>query len=298
MSFQINSIGIVLTTRRLRRSSHYSRTFEVSQDFVQSRLRRHTEQDRQSESDLEDPYGAVTSAGPSHKSSATVEKGPEPSSRWPPSRASAIQYFGSGPGMEVFCRDNHTVCFRLDANTVGGLRSADQARRSRFLIMLSANRSHQAHSKRQWHEVELQPELAEDTVPVSIQEASMSVSAGKRKVQFASTSTVCVETVHKAPILPGPISDLCSTLGNVKAMSPPAPQDSLVYILNQSSTARYNMRLLRCIEQDIDLYSLQDILCGPNSPGNGVQASAELSRRDRLYLAAVLACGVLQLHGS
>jgi hypothetical protein len=162
-------------------------------------------------------------------------------------------------------------------------------------MMLSAtNRAHQAHSQRQWHEVELQPELVEDIVPVSIREASVSVSAGKRKVQFASTSTVCVETVHKTSNLPGPIGDLCSTLGSAKAMSPPAPQDNLGYILNESSTARYNMRLLRCIEQDIDLYSLQDILSG----SNGVQTSAELSRRDRLYLAAVLACGVLQLHGS
>ncbi|KAL4765920.1 uncharacterized protein BDW70DRAFT_155573 [Aspergillus foveolatus] len=161
-------------------------------------------------------------------------------------------------------------------------------------MLSAANRAHQAHSQRQWHEVELQPELVEDTVPVSIREASVSVSAGKRSVQFASTSTVCVETVHKAPHIAGPTGDLCSTLSSVKVMSLPAPQDNLGYILNQSSTASYNMRRLRCIERDIDLYSLQDILSG----SSGVQASAELSRRDRLYLAAVLACGVLQLHGS
>ncbi|KAL3438884.1 hypothetical protein BDV09DRAFT_191590 [Aspergillus tetrazonus] len=86
-----------------------------------------------------------------------------------------------GQGWKCSCRDNHTICFRLDVNTVDCLGSANRARRTRFLMMLSAaNRAHQAHSQRQWHEVELQPELVEDTVPVSIREASVSVSAGKR----------------------------------------------------------------------------------------------------------------------
>ncbi|KAL4745451.1 hypothetical protein BDW72DRAFT_198613 [Aspergillus terricola var. indicus] len=81
-------------------------------------------------------------------------------------------------------------------------------------------------------------------------------------------------------------------------MGAQAHRDALGYILNQPSNARYNMRLLRCIEQDIDLCSLQDILAGSDCLGRPGQSSDELSRRDRLYLAAVLACGVLQLHGS
>ncbi|KAL4746585.1 hypothetical protein BDW72DRAFT_184583 [Aspergillus terricola var. indicus] len=115
-----------------------------------------------------------------------------------------------GQGWKCSCRDNHTVCFRLDANTVHGLRNADQAKTTRFLMMLSAaGRAHQTHTNRQWHEVELHPELVESTVPVNVQEASMAVPAGKRRVQFASTSTtVCVEAVHKAPNCPGPIGDL------------------------------------------------------------------------------------------
>jgi hypothetical protein len=57
-------------------------------------------------------------------------------------------------------------------------------------------------------------------------------------------------------------------------------------------------RVSVCIEQDIDLYSLQDILAGSNCLGRPGQSSDELSRGDRLYLAAVLACGILQFHGS
>ncbi|KAL4911000.1 hypothetical protein BDW74DRAFT_164681 [Aspergillus multicolor] len=204
-----------------------------------------------------------------------------------------------GQGWKCSCRDNHTVCFRLDANTVNNLRTGDQAKKTRFLMMLSAeNRAYQTTSNRQWHEIELQPELVENIVPVSIKQASMSVSDGKRKVQFAASSTtVCVETVHKTPSL-GPIGDLCSTLGSHSAASLQTQQDGIGYILNQAKDARYNMRLLRTTNEDLDLYSLQDMLSGLNPFGMSIKGSAELSRRDRLYLASVLACGVLQLHGA
>ncbi|KAL4912144.1 hypothetical protein BDW62DRAFT_206747 [Aspergillus aurantiobrunneus] len=202
-----------------------------------------------------------------------------------------------GQGWKCPCRDDHTVCFRLDANTIHGSRNAEKGRKTRFLMLLSAANKAQ-HMHTQWHEVELQPETVVPTVPVGVQEKSMSVPEGKRRVQFASTSssstTLCVETVHNKPDDPGLIADLCSTLGTFGGMSPNTQQDVVGYVLNQPSDARYNMRLLRSVEQDLNLHSLQDILAG-SMPVHG---SDELSRRDRLYLAAVLACGVLQLHGS
>jgi hypothetical protein len=76
-------------------------------------------------------------------------------------------------------------------------------------------------------------------------------------------------------------------------------QEPIGYVLNESSDVRYNIRLLHSIEQDIKLHSLQEILAGSaSSLTASVQGSDELSRRDRLYLAAVLACAVLQLHGT
>ncbi|KAL3487322.1 hypothetical protein BJX62DRAFT_241137 [Aspergillus germanicus] len=81
---------------------------------------------------------------------------------------------------------------------------------------------------------------------------------------------------------------------------PSLSQGPIGYMLNQTSDARYNMRLLRNISQGFNLHSLSEILGAGSSVGapNPIQGSTELSRGDRLYLAAVLACSILQLHGS
>ncbi|EED18571.1 conserved hypothetical protein [Talaromyces stipitatus ATCC 10500] len=209
-----------------------------------------------------------------------------------------------GQGWKCPCRNDHTVCFRLDLNTIHSSRNTEHPeKKTRFLIMLSsANKEAQRpHTHNQWYEIELQPELIEQTVPTHLKERSTPISEGKRKVQFVATSstTICVETRYKGLNNPGPIGDLCSTLSSVDMTDPHVHQEFIGYILNQSSDARYNIRLLRSMEQDINLHSLQEILAGsPSSLTASIQDSDELSRRDRLYLAAVLACGVLQLHGS
>lgn len=126
----------------------------------------------------------------------------------------------------------------------------------------------------------------------------MSVSEEKRKIQFASSSTtVCVEPMYRSFNTAGPIDDLCSTLSSCKVADTRLQQDAIGYISNQSSDTCYNMRLLRSIDQGINLSSLRDFLDGSNTDSSA-QFSDELSRRDRLYLAAVLACAVFQLHGS
>lgn len=190
------------------------------------------------------------------------------------------------------------ICFRLDANAMHNSKTADQARKARFLLMISAaSKSRQTYSGEEWHEVELQPESITNTVPINIPESPLSTTRGKRKVQFATTSTtICVETVHKAP--DKRIDDMCYTLGSVSATNTAMQEDAIRYIFDHSDDEQYHMRLLRKVDQGINLCSLQDILSGSNSLATPIQGSDELSRRDRLYLAAVLACGVLQLYGS
>ncbi|KAL3473402.1 hypothetical protein BJX99DRAFT_261331 [Aspergillus californicus] len=204
-----------------------------------------------------------------------------------------------GQGWKCMCRDNHTVYFRLDASTIRDPRDTKQGCQPRFLMMLSARNESQTNCNRKWHEIELQPEFSDDTVSVHLEETSLSVSEGKRKVQFASgsTTTLCVEAMRstsKASVL---IGDLCSTFGSFHGVSP-MQNDAVGYIRNQTSDTRYTMRLIRRIEQDLSLRSLQDIFAGSTSSAAPAQHPDVLSRRDRLYLAAVLACGVLQLHGS
>lgn len=203
-----------------------------------------------------------------------------------------------GQSWKCSCRDNHTICFRLDANAMPHSKTADQARKARFLLMISAaSKSRQMYSGEEWHEVELQPESITNTVPINIPENPLSAFRGKRKVQFATTSTtICVETTHKAPV--NRVDDLCYTLGSVSATNTAVQEEAIRYIFDHSDDEQYHMRLLRKVDQDINLCSLQDILSGSKSLATPVQGSDELSRRDRLYLAAVLACGVLQLYGS
>lgn len=158
-------------------------------------------------------------------------------------------------------------------------------------MISAASKVRQTYSGEEWHEVELQPELVKNTIPLNIPESSLSLSGGKRKVQFATSSTtICVEEVHKAPT--SQIDDLCYTLGSA------IEEEAVCYIFNHSDDEQYHMRLLRKVEQDINLCSLQDILSGSNSLKSPVRGSDELCRRDRLYLAVVLSCGVLQLYGS
>jgi hypothetical protein len=192
----------------------------------------------------------------------------------------------------------------LDANTIRRSGTADQPSKTQFLVMLSTSSKAQAHPQTQWHEVELQADILEETVPLGLTRAPniSAVAQGKRRVQFAtpSSTTICVENVHQAPINAGAISDLCSTLCGAKMPESSFGHGVIGYMLNQTSDARYNMRLLRNIAEDFNLYSLSAILSSEPAIGapTPIQASTELSRRDRLYLAAVLACSILQLHGS
>jgi hypothetical protein len=65
-------------------------------------------------------------------------------------------------------------------------------------------------------------------------------------------------------------------------------------------TNQYNMRLLRDYKSDIHTQSLHEILQTSHSSSSTAQRpdTIELCRRDRLFLAAILASAVLQLQGS
>ncbi|KAL2814446.1 hypothetical protein BJX63DRAFT_199153 [Aspergillus granulosus] len=211
----------------------------------------------------------------------------------------------SGQGWKCPCRGDHTVCFRLDANTIRRLHTVDQSSKTCFLMMLSmSNKTQLLHSQTLWQEVEFQAELVEESVPANLTDAAKVsvVAQGKSKVQFATPSptTVCVESAHKAPTHSLAIGDLCSTLGGAKAPDPSLGYETVGHMLNQTSDARYNMRLLRNITEDFNLYSLWGILSSQSAIDalTPIQGSVEVSRQDRLYLAAVLACSILQIHGS
>lgn len=106
----------------------------------------------------------------------------------------------------------------------------------------------------------------------------------KPKVRFETVEVDCCESKEKSRNVP-PIADFCTVLCRSEAHTHP-PTQAVGFIADQvSSNIRYNMHFIKCYPKPIQLQTLQQAL--PNS-----------SRRHRLYIAAGLACGVLQYHGN
>ncbi|KAJ5517228.1 hypothetical protein N7527_008788 [Penicillium freii] len=91
--------------------------------------------------------------------------------------------------------------------------------------------------------------------------------------------------------------------GSVKTNQPGCIQhrsESIDYIFgNKTAEAGYYLSLVRTIQDEMHLRSLQETLIGsPSTPDSPIQHPEELSRRDRIYLATQLACSLLELHGT
>ncbi|KAL3475862.1 hypothetical protein BJX99DRAFT_270848 [Aspergillus californicus] len=100
----------------------------------------------------------------------------------------------------------------------------------------------------------------------------------KQKVRFEALKVDYI--VNPKPCNVPPILDFCSVLCRSET------QEAVGFVTDHpTSNIRYNMHFIKCYPKPIQLQTLQKIL--PNS-----------SRRHRLYIAAGLACGVIQYHGN
>ncbi|KAJ5953006.1 uncharacterized protein N7479_011419 [Penicillium vulpinum] len=192
------------------------------------------------------------------------------------------------------CQGGHSIGLQLDTASLHGAKDPYHVSiETTFRMILSSN------VRKRWHEVKVEADKSAETPRVAIDPQS---SSWKSKVHFTDSKTKC-EEAHKLPTRPRgtPISSLCSTFEQVDMTHPHTKSDSVGYILSEQATtdARYYMSVMHSIREEIHLRSLQDTLIGsPSLPGSPIQRSDELSRRDRLYLATLLACSVLQLHGT
>ncbi|KAL2827767.1 hypothetical protein BDW59DRAFT_143806 [Aspergillus cavernicola] len=201
------------------------------------------------------------------------------------------------------CTNQHSVYFQLDSKAIqySTNRSNNTPSKMRFTLMLSSKDTGEgSHLDNKWHEIE----AVEANLPeLNLDMMDITPTLKKTSVHFADTP---LETSKDFPEMELetrvtlPIYDLCTSLHALGSFS---PQSGLIgYIFDEPNTSnRYNMRLLRILEQTIYLRSLHDILTTPNSvePLRRLSpTSTELSRRDRLFLATLLACGVLQFHGT
>jgi hypothetical protein len=121
---------------------------------------------------------------------------------------------------------------------------------------------------------------------------------GKKRVKFAATTTMeenlSSTLIEQSPPCP-PITDVCSIL--VKTKMGPEQRELLGFLTSESY--RHRLYLVREVIGDLQPHSLEDILTGSsNRSGPLARKRILFNRRDRLFLAAKLACSVLQLHGS
>ncbi|KAJ5985297.1 hypothetical protein N7522_012493 [Penicillium canescens] len=202
------------------------------------------------------------------------------------------------------CHDEHSVGFQLDQIVLNGTKgSSDAPLDPKFHLILPPPKSDSAsYHQGRWREIKV---VASPNVESCCLPQDPQLPARTRKVQFTTCSpaTVCMENVHTGPIreLGSPIADLCSTLDQFDATSPEANLDSIGYISSEQASfgSRYHMSLVRSIQHGMHVHSLQETLIGtPSLPDSPIQRSNELSRRDRLHLATLLAFSVFQLHGT
>ncbi|KAJ5153675.1 uncharacterized protein N7500_009114 [Penicillium coprophilum] len=199
------------------------------------------------------------------------------------------------------CQDGHSIGFQLDTTSLRGTKDAHHGSMdTSFRMILSSPKNHVSPLDRsQWHEVKVEADRSVETPNITMNPRP---SAGKSKVRFTDLETKCEEYLPKLHRPRGlPIFSLCTAFREVDMAGPHAKSDFIGYISSEQTATdtRYYMSVIHSIQDEIHLRSLQDALIGsPSLPGSPIQNSDELSRRDRLYLATLLACSVLQLHGN
>ncbi|KAJ5371654.1 hypothetical protein N7517_003660 [Penicillium concentricum] len=199
------------------------------------------------------------------------------------------------------CQDGHSIGLQLDTTSLHGAKDTHYVSMdTTFRMILSSPKNKlSSNARRRWHEVKVKADKSVESPHDTI---NPHPSAWKPKVRFNDLETKCEDDIHKTPRPRGAlISSLCSTFHEVDMADPHVKSDSIGYIFGKqtSEDTRYYMSVIHSIQDEIHLRSLQDTLIGsPSLPDSPIQSSDELSRRDRLYLATLLACSVLQLHGN
>jgi hypothetical protein len=202
-------------------------------------------------------------------------------------------------------RHHHCIQFQLNTElhtTVAHRASTDTPKFKMVCISLPATPTKDATPG---HEIEVESLIIQSSTALIKEENAVQsniigniTAKGKRRVQFAATTTmeenISSTLIEQSPSCP-PITDVCSTL--VKTKMGPEQRELLGFLTSESY--RHRLYLVREVIGDLQPHSLEDILTGSsNRSGPLARKRILFNRRDRLFLAAKLACSVLQLHGS
>lgn len=198
------------------------------------------------------------------------------------------------------CRDEHTVYIEL--NTTGARNQTmpydvledvvDSAENTRFTMVISSKRLTQvpSYSDIFWYEIETAscPEPTITTCPFNQAPVVPPTNSGKEKMCLPTSQTKSTSS------LASPIHDLCAALEGFEVVKPNS--DTIGYITNTQEGTWYNLRMIRDLGSEFQALSLHDIILASASKQS--LDCLELSRRDRLFIATILASGLLQFHGT
>ncbi|KAL4899991.1 hypothetical protein BDW74DRAFT_162482 [Aspergillus multicolor] len=184
------------------------------------------------------------------------------------------------------CRDSHSAHLHLESNPLAD--SVKSNKQSSFWITFSNSRT-LGSEKWTWTDVEFEPCELEANQVCSVMHVE-ETTASLKKLQISQSQRVRFNIPrvtdkgrNQTSNLP-PIENICSMLSHSEKQ--PLKQGTLGFIVCEpGSTKRYNLHLIKCHSQAVPLQTLQ-------------QALPRSSRRDRLYIAAGLARGVVQYHGN
>ncbi|KAL4937770.1 hypothetical protein BDV06DRAFT_232360 [Aspergillus oleicola] len=184
------------------------------------------------------------------------------------------------------CRGLHSAHLHLQSNPIAEKAKSNSQSNCCITFSNAAGRDGGTHTWT-WSEVEFEPCESSRTLPVADVEETL------EKVQISRSPRVWLgisETMgkgmvqHKSLSSAPPIEDICSVLSRSEKQS--VNHETVGFITQApESTIRYILHSIKCHSQAVPLQTLQQAL--PNS-----------SRRDRLYIATGLACGVIQYHGN
>ena len=204
------------------------------------------------------------------------------------------------------CKDQHCVHLRIEPQPLGGGDVLDSHPVLPRFQMAFSSKTTRGLAKPLWHwqEVETVPVIVRQHVPAKSTSVLNTVSSApsNQKVQFAIVTSTpenlpWPEVQDPSPYLP--ISDMCSALCTVNGDH--ECRELIGSILDESDAShRYDMYLVRNLASDLQTQSLEDLLASSFNPLglHMARGGFVFKRRDRLFLAATLACSLLQFHGS
>lgn len=185
------------------------------------------------------------------------------------------------------CKEQHCVHLQLQTNplqSIDEFSDRDFDAKPQFRMIFSNTDEAGPTCLWTWTEVVFEPWRIEEIVTV----ASRSLSDGIKgpRVQFDIPAMEELKTAEQSrEALSAPaIQDLCSSL--CLAESRIGRQESIGSISNElDASFKYTMRAVKILPKPVPQRPLHEVL-------------SQISRRDRLYIAASLACGVIQFCGN